>query len=176
MVPMGERAGLTIILINGGHTGSGLKGTPVGSRSPRGERHSGGRIGRKEFHPFVRHSGGRIGRKEFHPFVVLDKEVSASLDLDCLWPSACVLLRGGVDLKFMGSRWPVCGRGRFIRPGQSGSSRPRRCSPRSTRRGRYRSRTCHGGRIRSCCSQQPASRRRRRDQDTFPKAVTTSWT
>ena len=40
MVPMGERAGLTIILINGGHTGSGLKGTPVGSSIPSGTQSS----------------------------------------------------------------------------------------------------------------------------------------
>ena len=54
MVPMGERAGLTIILINGGHTGSGLKGTPVGSSISSG-RTTSWRKNRKErnFHPFV---------------------------------------------------------------------------------------------------------------------------
>jgi len=55
LVPMGERAGLAIILINGGRTGSGLKGTPVGSSISSGRTTSCWRKNRKEGIPSVRH-------------------------------------------------------------------------------------------------------------------------
>ena len=63
MVPMGERAGLTIILINGGHTGSGLKGTPVGSSISSG-RTTSWRKNRKEGIPSVRRLGPRISHPQ----------------------------------------------------------------------------------------------------------------